>query len=204
MKFIIASNNPHKIEELSRILAQLGMEAASPGELGISLGDVEETGSTFAENARLKAEHAHRLCGLPAIADDSGLSVDALGGAPGIYSARYAGENATDDQRIEKLLGELKGLDVPRRGAKFVSAVCVCFSPERFLEVEGECRGSIALEKQGNGGFGYDPIFLCGDRSFAQMSAAEKDEVSHRGRALRLLEKALRDYLEAHPEKTGQ
>lgn len=204
MKFIIASNNPHKITELSRILARLGIEAASPRELGVSLGDVEETGSTFAENARLKAEHAERLCGLPAIADDSGLAVDALGGAPGIYSARYAGENATDDERMNKLLGELKDTDTPRRGAKFVSAVCVCFSPESFLEVEGECRGSIAFEKQGEGGFGYDPLFLYEGRSFARMSAMEKDEVSHRGRALRLLEEALRAYLEAHPELSGQ
>ena len=129
MKFIIASNNPHKITELSRILTRLGIEAASPRELGLSLGEVEETGSTFAENARIKAEHAERLSGLPAIADDSGLAVDALGGAPGIYSARYAGENATDSERMDKLLGELKDVDAPRRGAKFVSAICVCFRP---------------------------------------------------------------------------
>ncbi len=203
MKFIIASNNPHKITELSRILTRLGIEAASPRELGLSLGEVEETGSTFAENARIKAEHAERLSGLPAIADDSGLAVDALGGAPGIYSARYAGENATDSERMDKLLGELKDVDAPRRGAKFVSAICVCFSPGRFLEVEGECQGAIAFEKQGEGGFGYDPLFLCEGRSFAQMSAAEKDEVSHRGRALRRLEEALRDYLEEHPEISG-
>lgn len=203
MKFIIASNNPHKITELSRILTRLGIEAASPRELGLSLGEVEETGSTFAENARIKAAHAERLSGLPAIADDSGLSVDVLGGAPGVYSARYAGENASDNERMDKLLGELKDVDASRRGAKFVSAICVCFSPGRFLEVEGECRGAIAFEKQGEGGFGYDPLFLCEGRSFAQMSAAEKDEVSHRGRALRRLEEALRSCLEAHPEISG-
>ena len=203
MKFIIASNNPHKITELSRILTRLGIEAASPRELGLSLGEVEETGSTFAENARIKAAHAERLSGLPAIADDSGLSVDVLGGAPGVYSARYAGENASDNERRDKLLGELKDVDASRRGAKFVSAICVCFSPGRFLEVEGECRGAIAFEKQGEGGFGYDPLFLCEGRSFAQMSAAEKDEVSHRGRALRRLEEALRSCLEAHPEISG-
>ena len=126
-----------------------------------------------------------------------------LGGAPGVYSARYAGENASDNERMDKLLGELKDVDASRRGAKFVSAICVCFSPGRFLEVEGECRGAIAFEKQGEGGFGYDPLFLCEGRSFAQMSAAEKDEVSHRGRALRRLEEALRSCLEAHPEISG-
>ena len=155
--------------------------------------EVEETGETFAENAFIKAKAASCKTGLPAVADDSGLCVDALGGRPGVYTARYAGENATDDMRMDKLLFELKGVPEDKRTARFVSAVCCVFPDGRKIEAEGKCEGKIAFEKLGNGGFGYDPVFTVDGKSFARMSDGEKDALSHRGRALELLAKMLKD-----------
>lgn len=179
MKFIIATHNPKKLKELQRILEPLGIEVVTG-----DLTEVEETGTTFAENARLKAESACKESGLPAVADDSGLVVDALNGAPGVYSARYAGENATDAQRIEKLLHEMQGVPQEKRTARFVSVVCCVFPDGKVITAEGVCEGTIGLEPKGEGGFGYDPIFMVGDTSYAEMSAAEKDRISHRGLAL--------------------
>ena len=190
MKFVIATHNQHKLQELQRILAPLGIEAITA-----DLSEVEETGTTFAENAFLKAQSACRETGLPAVADDSGLEVEALDGRPGVYSARYAGENATDAQRMEKLLGELEGIPAEKRGARFVSAVCCVFPDGERIQVEGECPGAIAFAPAGEDGFGYDPVFLCGEKTFAQMTAAEKDAVSHRGKALEKFSQALEAFL---------
>ena len=195
MKFIIATNNSKKLKELQRILEPLGIEAVSAKEAGIKLDDVEETGTTFAENAFLKANAAFKLTGMPAIADDSGLSVDALNGQPGVYSARYAGENATDEDRINKMLLEMKDIPADKRNAHFACAICCILPDGSKIEVEGICNGSIGYEPIGDGGFGYDPIFMCGEKSYAQLSPEEKDAISHRGQALIKLQNELKKAL---------
>lgn len=194
MKFIIATNNPKKLIELERILKPLGIDAVSAKEAGIVLDDVEETGTTFAENAFLKANAAYKKTGMPSVADDSGLSVDALNGRPGVYSARYAGENATDKDRYTKLLGEMKDIPEDERTAHFTSAICCILSDGSKIEVEGRCDGRIAFEPSGDGGFGYDPVFLYGERSYAQLTAEGKDKVSHRGKSLRKLQEELQKH----------
>lgn len=181
--------------ELERILAPLGIDAVSTKAKGISLDDVEETGTTFEENAYLKAKAACDKTGLPAVADDSGLCVDALNGEPGVYSARYAGENATDEQRYQKLLYNLKDVPAEKRTARFVSAVCCVWPSGESLTVRGECEGTIGARPLGENGFGYDPVFMVGEKSFAQLSAEEKDAISHRGRALVKLQQELQQKL---------
>lgn len=195
MKYIIATHNAHKLIEISRILEPLGIEAVTDRDLGIELPEVEETGTTFAENAYIKAAAACEFAGLPAIADDSGLAVDALDGAPGVYSARYAGEDATDEQRNEKLLEALRDVPQGKRQAQFVSAVCCVFPNGDTLRTEGVVHGEISFAPAGENGFGYDPLFLVGDRTTAEMSPAEKDAISHRGRALEAFSEKLKDYL---------
>ena len=195
MQFIIATGNAHKLLELERILAPLGIDAVSTKAKGISLDDVEETGTTFEENAYLKAKAACDKTGLPAVADDSGLCVDALNGEPGVYSARYAGEDATDEQRYQKLLENLKDVPAEKRTARFVSAVCCVWPSGESLTVRGECEGTIGSRPLGENGFGYDPVFMVGEKSFAQLSAVEKDAISHRGRALVKLQQALKEML---------
>lgn len=195
MQFLLATHNRKKQAEMQRILSPLGIEVLTADMAGIDLTDVDETGETFRENAFLKAHSGCIESGLPCIADDSGLCVDALGGAPGVYSARYSGVHGDDDANIAKLLDALKDVPDALRTAHFACAVCVCFPDGRTLELEGRCNGKIGYKKKGSDGFGYDPVFLVGDRSFAQFTAAEKDAVSHRGNALRKLCKALPDYL---------
>lgn len=195
MKFILATHNKKKCAEMQRILSPLGIEVATADMLGINLTDVEETGTTFEENAYLKAYSGCMESGLPCIADDSGLVVDALGGEPGVYSARYAGGHGNDRANNEKLLRGLDGVPDVKRTARFVCCVCVHFPDGRYLVVKGKCEGRIGHEERGEGGFGYDPLFMVGDRSFAEFSAEEKDAVSHRGNALRELVKVLPDYL---------
>ncbi|MBW7573575.1 RdgB/HAM1 family non-canonical purine NTP pyrophosphatase [Caproiciproducens faecalis] len=194
MKFVMATHNQKKLDELERILMPLHISVSAPYLL-----EVEETGTTFAENAFLKADSACRETGLPAVADDSGLMVDALNGAPGVYSARYAGEDATDLDRIHKLLDALKDVPEEKRTAKFVSAICCVFPDGSQITAQGECAGTIAFAPEGEGGFGYDPIFLVNGRSFAQLTAEEKDEISHRGRALR----AFAEKLQHRKEQNG-
>lgn len=197
MKFIIATHNKKKLVELERILAPLGILAVTDKELGVVLDEVEENGKTFQANASLKARAACRQTGLPSIADDSGLVVDALHGAPGVYSARYAGENATDAQRIEKLLWNMKDIPEGERTARFVSNVCCVFPDGREFSVEGTCEGTIAFAPDGDGGFGYDPVFIAaGGKSFARLTAEEKDSISHRGGALRAFAQELPKWLE--------
>ena len=169
--------------------------------MGIELTEVEETGTTFEENAYLKAASACKESGLPAVADDSGLCVDALDGAPGLYSARYAGEGASDEEKIAKLLEALKDVKEEDRTARFVSSICCVFPDGRQLTVRGECEGTIAFRPRGNGGFGYDPVFLLGDKSVADMTAEEKDAVSHRGRSLRAFSEALAAYLKGETQE---
>ena len=191
MKFVIATKNPKKKQELERILTPMGFEVLCEADLAAPLPEVEETGETFEANALLKARSACEATGLAAIADDSGLCVDALGGAPGVYSARYGLPGWDDRQRTEHLLHNMEGIPREKRTARFVSAVCCVLPDGRSLTLRGECEGSIAFAPSGENGFGYDPVFLVGDRTFSQLDAAEKDRVSHRGRALRLLREKL-------------
>ena len=193
MKIIIATHNPGKRAELQRILAPLGVDVLLPSEAGIELTDVEETGSTFAENARLKALSGMRESGLPCVADDSGLCVDALGGRPGIYTARYGGEEMSYPDKMKKLLGELEGLEGDARNAHFISSICCVFPDGEEITAEGRCDGRIGTEISGSGGFGFDPVFCVGGRSFASLTAQEKDAVSHRGNALRLFAEKLEE-----------
>ena len=164
-------------------------------DLGIALPEVEETGTTFAENAFIKAQAACKFADMPAIADDSGIAVDALGGEPGVYSARYGGEGLDDNDRNDLLLKNMKDIPVGQRQAQFVSAVCCVFPNGDVLRSEGIVRGEIGFEAKGKNGFGYDPLFYVGDRTTAEMSAAEKDAISHRGRALAAFAEKLKEYL---------
>lgn len=197
-KFIIASNNKKKIAELSRILNPLGITALSAKELGVNLDEVEETGETFAENAELKASYAFEKCNMPSIADDSGLVVDALNGRPGVFTARYGGD-ITDREKYLLLLDEMKNIENPNRTARFVSSICCVLPDGTKITAEGTCEGKIAFNDIGGDGFGYDPIFIpenMNEKTFAQLSAEEKDEISHRGKALKILKEKLEAYKE--------
>lgn len=195
MKLLVASKNKKKIAELERILSPLGFQPVCETDLGIALPEVDETGTTFYENALLKATSAMKNAGCAAVADDSGLCVDALGGAPGIYSARFSGEGANDVKNNAKLLDMLKDVPLEKRTAQFVSCVCVVFPNGDIVSAEGSVSGIIDYEPHGEGGFGYDPLFTVDGVSFAQMSKQQKDEISHRGRALRNLKEKLEVYL---------
>ncbi len=197
MKVLIASHNQGKIEELSRILAACSVEAVTADQLGITLSEPEETGKTFAENALIKAKTACMESGIAAVADDSGLCVDALGGAPGLYTARYAPAG----QRKATLLKNLGDTPHEQRTAHFVASIC-CYMPNGdVIEAEGVCEGFIAFECRGNSGFGYDPIFeLPGGKTFAEISSDEKDAVSHRGLALNAFASRLDNYVKTHKE----
>lgn len=195
MDFLVATHNLKKREELQRILSPLGIRVLTAEEAGINLSDVEETGATFEENAFLKADSGCRESGMPCIADDSGLEVDALNGAPGVYSARFAGEHGNDKKNNRLLLEKLQQVPMPQRTARFVSCVCCAFPDGRHFTVRGVCEGRIAFEEHGAGGFGYDPLFLVGEKTFGELTAEEKDRVSHRGNALRQLAKELPQYL---------
>ena len=184
---------------MSAILSSLGVEIVTEEELGIRV-DVEETGATFAENAALKADAVMLSTGLPAIADDSGLCVDAMGGAPGVYSARYGGEGKTDAERYQLLLEMMRG-QTDRR-AHFETAICCAFPNGDKLTARGECHGSIAFAPRGENGFGYDPVFFLTEqrKTFAQLTAEEKAAISHRGNAIRAFRSELETYLKNHPE----
>ena len=194
MKLVLASKNKKKLEEMRQILSGLGVEVISESDAGVDV-DVEETGTTFAENARLKAVAVMQASGLPAIADDSGLCVDALNGAPGVYSARYGGGELDDVGRYRLLLENMRGMLDRRCG--FVSAICCAFPNGDEITSQGECRGTLAYAPKGENGFGYDPIFFVPEKkkTFAELTAEEKNEISHRGKALRAFQKELEDYL---------
>ena len=185
-KIAVASNNKHKIEEIRAMLAEIyggALEVKSLSEIGFS-GDIIEDGETFEENAAIKARAAAAL-GYIAIADDSGLCVDALNGAPGVYSARFAGEPCDDRKNNDKLLELLSDVPESRRGAKFVSVIC-CVTPDgQTVTARGECPGRILFSRRGTGGFGYDPLFFCElGKTFAELTPAEKNRISHRARAM--------------------
>lgn len=195
--FLIATHNLKKRDEVYRILSPLGVDVKTADMLGIEITDVEETGETFFENALLKAQSGCAESGLPCIADDSGLAVEYLADAPGIYSARFAGEHGNDAKNNAKLLKLLSDTDVSERKAKFVSVACCVFPNGDVISARGECKGHIGFEPKGNGGFGYDPLFVVGDKTFAELTPDEKDALSHRGNALRLFAEKLKDYFES-------
>lgn len=184
MKLVLASNNAHKLEELQVILSKLGMEVVPQRELNINI-ELDENGTTFEENSYIKAKTIMDACGLPTIADDSGLMVEALGGEPGVYSARYGGEqNKSDRDRLNYLLSKMRGEE--NRRAKFVCVITMLTPEGGKLVARGECPGVILDAPQGNNGFGYDPVFYVQEAgcTFAQLPSAEKNRISHRARVL--------------------
>jgi len=194
MKLVLASKNPQKLEELQEILSHLGVEVCSEADAGVDV-EVEETGTTFEENSLLKAKAVMEASGLPTVADDSGLCVDALNGAPGVFSARYGGEGLDDEARYKLLLENLRGQMT--RTAKFVSVITCCFPNGDTLSARGECSGTIAYAAMGEGGFGYDPVFFVPGlkKTFAQLTLEEKNAISHRGKALEEFKIKLEEYL---------
>ena len=194
MKYVLATHNPGKLKEMGAILARFGVEVVSPKDLGLTV-DVEETGTTFAENAMLKAKAICAAAKLPAIADDSGLCVDALNGGPGVYSARYGGEGLDDKGRYMLLLSGPRGRST--RTAHLTCAIARALPNGDTLTAEGRCDGTIAYAPMGEGGFGYDPVFFVPElkKTFGQLTAEEKSAISHRGRALESFIGKLETYL---------
>jgi XTP/dITP diphosphohydrolase len=203
-RFVIATNNAGKLCELQELLSEFGISSISMTAAGISLNP-EESGATFEENAYIKAKSVCLATGMPAIADDSGLVVDALSGAPGVHSARYGGEELTDAQRYMYLLRQMETVPEEERGAKFVSVLCCVFPNGDHILARGECFGHILFEPDGTGGFGYDPVFAeaTTGRSFGRLTPAEKGKISHRGRALVVLREKLAQYF-AHLERIAE
>ncbi len=190
MKAVLASHNKKKMAEMRAILSELGVEILSQADMGVDI-EPEETGTTFEENARIKAEAIMQATGLPAIADDSGLVVDALNGEPGVYSARYGGEGLDDTGRWQLLLKNMEGKE--NRACRFVSVICCAFPDGSRLMTRGECHGVVAEGPRGEGGFGYDPVFWLPEKgkSMAELSPEEKNSISHRGNALRVFKEEL-------------
>ncbi len=180
-KLVMATNNANKLREVREILSPLGIKVLSQQEAGANC-DPDENGADFSDNAMIKAKAVYEATGLPVIADDSGLCVDALGGRPGVHSARYAPKG----QECAKLLGELEGVADEKRTARFRCCIALLTDTERRT-FEGKCEGRIGYEERGTNGFGYDPVFMVGDRTMAELSADEKNAISHRGAALREL-----------------
>ncbi len=191
MEIAAATNNSGKAREFAEILGDLGISVLTMKDLGIEI-EIEETGKTFAENAMIKAKALSKLCDLPVLADDSGLCVNALDGAPGLYSARFAGEGASDSELRAKLKKAMEG--ETDRGAFFISSVVMLFPDGKSITAEGRVYGTILDEERGSGGFGYDALFYCDEigNTFAEAEPLEKDRVSHRGRALTELYKKLK------------
>ncbi len=199
-KIVLATNNPSKVKEFNAILASSGcnfLQVISLAECGFT-GEVVEDADTFEGNAYKKAKEVADFTGMATVADDSGLEVDALNGAPGVYSARYAGEGASSDMLISKLLGEMKDVADSNRSARFTTVMCAVLPSGKVISKRGECHGVIIREPKGNGGFGYDPVFYYPpfDKTFAELASEEKNAVSHRGIAV----KKLIDALSALPE----
>jgi len=202
LKLVLATANPHKAREIEAVLRATGL-AVELVPRPPSVPDVDETGDTLEDNARLKAQALCEATGMGALADDTGLEVDALDGAPGVFSARYAGEDATYADNVNKLLGALDGVPADARRARFATVALARWPDGREVAALGELDGTIATEPRGSGGFGYDPVFVPDDgdgRTFAEMAPEEKDAVSHRGRAFRTLADGLRIVTEAEPD----
>ena len=193
-KLVLATHNSHKQQEMSALLSHLGIIIVGLDDFP-QIGEIEETGTTLLENSLIKARTVHKITGLPALADDTGLEVDALDGAPGVYSARYAGNNPSYEDNINKLLFELKGLQLDNRNARFRTVISFVDDNEELLS-EGVIEGVITLDSRGRDGFGYDPIFQpeSYDRTFAEMEQDEKNLISHRARALEKMKKILELY----------
>ncbi|MBQ8236623.1 MAG: RdgB/HAM1 family non-canonical purine NTP pyrophosphatase [Oscillospiraceae bacterium] len=195
MKIVLASKNKHKLEEISRITEKFGFELVLQSELGLDL-DVEENGTTFEENSLIKAEAVMKATGLPALADDSGICVDALGGAPGIYSARYGFDESLDDWgRLQLLLKNMEAVPDGERAAKFVCVITMVTPDGKIIQARGEIHGQLLREARGENGFGYDPIFYYPPFGVttAEMSAADKNKVSHRANALKIFNEKLKE-----------
>ena len=194
MKVVLASKNQHKLVEMRAILGKLGIDVVLESELGVDV-EVEETGTTFEENSYLKAEAVMKATGLPALADDSGIAVDALNGEPGVYSARYGGDESLDDWgRLLLLLRNMEKIPDGQRTGRFVSVITLVYPDGRSVQARGEAEGEILPEAHGTGGFGYDPIFYFppAGKTFAELTAEEKNQVSHRANALRLFYEKMR------------
>ncbi len=195
MRVVLASKNPHKLAEISKITEKFDMELVLQSELGIDL-DVEENGTTFEENSLIKAKAVMEATGLPALADDSGIMVDALGGEPGIYSARYGFDESLDDRgRMLLLLHNTEQVPDGQRQAKFVCVITLVTPDGKTIQARGEVHGELTREPKGENGFGYDPIFYYPPAgcTTAELPSAEKNEVSHRGRALRVFYEKLKE-----------
>ena len=195
MKVVLASKNPHKLVEISKITEKFGMELILQSQLGVDI-DVEETGTTFEENSFLKAEAVMKATGLPALADDSGIAVDALNGEPGVYSARYGFDESLDDWgRLELLLKNTEHVPDGQRHAQFVCVITMVTPDGKTIQARGEIHGELTREPRGENGFGYDPIFYYPPygKTTAEMAPEEKNAVSHRGNALRVLNDKLKE-----------
>lgn len=195
MRIIAATKNKHKIEEIQEITREFGMEVVSRDDAGVPDIEVEEDGDTFEENSEKKAKEILALCGEITIADDSGLMVDALDGAPGVISARFAGEDGNDLANNEKLLRLLADVDPQKRTARFVSVITMLFPDGRKIVARGECEGHIIYQPKGSNGFGYDPLFVPNgfSRTFAELTGVEKNRISHRAEALQNLRRKLQE-----------
>ena len=193
-KLVLATHNSHKKREMNTLLAPLGISIVGLDDFP-QIGDIEETGTTLLENSLIKARSVHQITGLPSLADDTGLEVDALNGAPGVYSARFAGENPTYEDNVNKLLSKLEGVSAEKRTARFRTIIAF-IDGRRELFAEGIIEGLITVEPCGHEGFGYDPIFLpeTESKTFAEMSQERKNQISHRGRALAKMQKKLNNY----------
>lgn len=194
LRIVIATKNPGKVREMKDAFRELPVELVSLAELPGSYPDAVEDGGTFQENSLIKARHYQRLTGLACLADDSGLEVEALGGAPGVYSARFAGENATDEDNNKKLLRELDRLGVKSSPAAYQCALILALGDGSILQAQGFCHGEVRLEARGTHGFGYDPYFYVGEKSMAELTPEEKQAVSHRGAALKKMAELLGEY----------
>lgn len=190
IKFVAATNNKNKLKEFERILEPLNIEVLTASQCGGDGLNPEEDGDTFEANAIIKATAFAKTLGMPALADDSGLCVDALDGAPGVYSARYSGGDDAENNAL--LLKNLEGVPMEKRTARFVCVICCAYPDGKYFTVRGECEGKIGFEPEGSDGFGYDPLFFIETgESFAEISGERKDSVSHRGKALKLLAERL-------------
>lgn len=198
-EIILASSNAHKLREIQAILADFGYNLVTMADAGLGHMEIEENGTTFEENAMIKAQAIFDVTGKITLADDSGLEVDALGGEPGVYSARYAGEPKSDAKNNEKLLGALSKIPDHQRTARFVSVIAMIFPNGHKIVCRGEVNGIIGHEGRGENGFGYDPLFMIPElgKSFAELAAEEKNKISHRANALIKLKEALRQYHES-------
>ena len=201
MKIFIATKNQKKLEELERILIPMGFQFLSQKDYTDNFPEPIENGTTFEENAIIKAKDGLKNTGLISVADDSGICVDYLDGAPGIYSARYSGEHGDDESNNQKLLRELEGVPMEKRTGRYIAAIACVFPDGKYFTVRGECEGKIAFEPKGNGGFGYDPYFISELGYMAELTPEQKDSISHRGKALILFKEELKKYIVINEEK---